>query len=45
MRVLMINGSPRPKGNTAIALDEMVNVFKTEGIETDVVQIGSKDDT
>ena len=43
MRVLMINGSPRPKGNTAIALDEMVKLFEAEGIETDVVQIGNKD--
>ena len=45
MRVLMINGSPRPKGNTAIALDEMVKIFEADGIETDLVQIGSKDDT
>ena len=42
MKVLIINGSPRPNGNTAIALNEMVKVFQTDGIETDVVQIGSQ---
>ena len=34
MKVLMINGSPRAKGNTAIALGEMQKVFAEEGIET-----------
>ena len=43
MKVLMINGSPRPGGNTSIALEEMAEVFKEEGIETEVVQIGNKD--
>ena len=43
MKVLIINGSPRPKGNTAIALTEMVKIFEADGIETDVVQIGNKD--
>ena len=42
MRVLIINGSPRLKGNTAIALNEMVKVFEAEGIETEVVQLGNK---
>ena len=42
MKVLMINGSPRAGGNTAIALNEMVKVFEADGIETDVVQIGSQ---
>ena len=43
MRVLIINGSPRPKGNTAIALNEMVKVFQADGIEAELVQIGNKD--
>ena len=43
MKVLIINGSPRLKGNTAIALNEMVKVFQADGIETEVVQIGNKD--
>lgn len=42
-KVLIINGSPRVKGNTSIALDEMVRVFEKEGVETEVVQIGNKD--
>ena len=43
MKVLIINGSPRVNGNTTIALNEMVNVFAEENIETEVVQIGNKD--
>ena len=35
MKVLMINGSPRPNGNTSLALREMEAVFKAEGIETE----------
>lgn len=31
MNVLMINGSPRVNGNTAIALREMEQIFKLEG--------------
>ncbi len=42
MKVLMINGSPRENGNTAIALDEMKNVFEAEGVETEIVQVGNK---
>ena len=43
MKVLLINGSPRVNGNTALALEEMVKVFHEEGIETEVVQVGNKD--
>lgn len=43
MKVLIINGSPRPAGNTSIAVNEMVNIFKEDGIETESVQIGMKD--
>ena len=42
MKVLMINGSPRPNGNTSLALREMETIFKAEGIETEIVQIGNK---
>lgn len=42
MKVLMINGSPRPNGNTAVALREMEAIFKAEGIETEIVQVGNK---
>ncbi len=40
MKVLMINGSPRPNSNTQIALDEMTVVFSSEGIETECISIG-----
>ena len=43
MKVLIINGSPRPNGNTAAALNEMTGVFRENGIETEVVQIGGRD--
>ena len=42
MKVLLINGSPRKGGNTSIALDEMVKVFESEGIESEVMQVGNK---
>ena len=42
MKVLLINGSPRAKGNTALALSEMANIFEAEGIETETVHIGNR---
>ena len=42
MKILLINGSPRANGNTAIALHEMEKVFATEGIETEYIQVGNK---
>lgn len=43
MKVLLLNGSPKVEGNTAIALKEMVKIFEEEGIETVTLQIGMKD--
>lgn len=43
MKVLMLNGSPRVNGNTAVALREMEVVFAREGIETETVQVGQRD--
>lgn len=42
MKVLMINGSPRGEGNTYVALREMEKIFKEEGIETEILQVGNK---
>ena len=42
MKVLILNGSPRVDGNTTIAVNELVNTFNVEGIETEVVQVGGK---
>lgn len=43
MKILMLNGSPRANGNTAIAFAEMEKIFAAEGIETEIIQIGNKD--
>ena len=42
MKVLLINGSPKTNGNTAFALNQMAEVFSTQGIEAEVLQIGSQ---
>lgn len=43
MKVLLVNGSPRAEGNTALALNEMATVFEADGIECETLRIGSKD--
>ena len=43
MKVLLINGSPKAQGNTALALAEMAEVFAQEGIEAEIIQVGNKD--
>lgn len=43
MKVLLLNGSPRVNGNTAVALREMEAVFAQEGIEAETVQVGQRD--
>lgn len=41
MKVLLINGSPRPNGNTSLALQELERSFEREGVETETIRIGS----
>jgi multimeric flavodoxin WrbA len=43
MKVLLINGSPRAKSNTGLGLLQMQKIFESEGIETEVLNIGNKD--
>ena len=43
LKVLMLNGSPKAKGNTSIALQEMEQVFHENCIETETVLVGNKD--
>ena len=43
MKVLLINGSPHPEGNTYLALHEMEKVFAQEGIKTELICIGNQD--
>ena len=42
MNVLLINGSPKVHGNTAFALEQMAEVFAQYGVETEILQVGSK---
>ena len=41
MKVLMLNGSPRPKGCTFTALSLVATALNEEGIETEIVQSGT----
>ena len=43
MKVLMLNGSPKAQGNTALALKEMEAVFAQESIETEIIHLGNRD--
>jgi len=40
-KVLLLNGSPHKHGCVATALDEMIRVFDAEGVETELIQVGS----
>ena len=42
MKVLIVNSSPRHNGNTSIALEEMIKVFRNEGVETELLNIGTQ---
>lgn len=42
-KVIVINGSPRANQCTATALDEMIKTLNEEGIETELIHIGSRD--
>jgi multimeric flavodoxin WrbA len=41
-KVLAINGSPRKDGNTSILIHTIFAELETEGIETEIIQIGGK---
>ena len=42
MKVLLINGSPRAKGNTFIALSEVAKTLQEAGVETQIIHIGTQ---
>lgn len=42
MKVLLINGSPRGKGNTYIALSEVAKALREDGLEAEIVSIGTR---
>ena len=39
----MLNGSPRANGNTCVALHEMEEIFRQEGVETELIHVGNRD--
>jgi len=39
MKIIAINGSPRPIGNTSNILNEMQDLFEKEGIEMEIINI------
>jgi multimeric flavodoxin WrbA len=43
MKVIGINGSPRPAGNTSIMLQTVFETLEAEGIETELIQVGGTD--
>ncbi len=43
LKVLMLNGSPRSNGNTALALREMETIFHESGVETETILLGNRD--
>ena len=43
MKVLLLNGSPRPEGCTARALREVASAIEAEGVETETIQMGTKE--
>lgn len=40
MKVVAINGSPRAKGNTGIALEIMAKELREQGIDVEIIQVG-----
>lgn len=42
MNVILVNGSPHPKGCTFTALEEVAGTLNKEGIETRIFQVGTK---
>ena len=42
MKIIAINGSPRPNGNTTAALKAMTDELEANGIETETIRIGSE---
>ena len=42
MKVLLLNGSANKKGNTFMALSEISNRLKKNGVEAEIMQLGNK---
>lgn len=42
MKVVAVNGSPRSQGNTYTAIRMMTDVLESQGIETEILQLGNQ---
>lgn len=42
MKVLLVNGSPKPNGNTGRALEEVEDALNAQGIDTEIFQVGNQ---
>ena len=42
-KVLVLNGSPHVKGCTARALEEVIKTLNSEGVETELIQVGKEE--
>ena len=42
MKVLLLNGSPHAKGCTFTALSEVAKELETQGIQTEILHIGTQ---
>lgn len=42
LKILMINGSPHPRGCTYMALHEMEQVLQAAGAETQILTVGAE---
>lgn len=42
MKVILINGSPHKQGNTFLALSEVAKTLEEQGVNTEIVHIGTK---
>lgn len=42
MKVTAFNGSPRKDGNTSLLIEQALTALKSEGVETETVQVGGK---
>ena len=43
MKVLILNGSPKADGNTALAIEEMRKIFEAENVDAEIIRVGNKD--
>lgn len=41
MKVLLVNGSARVHGNTATALEQIAQTLESEGVDTQIIQLGA----